>query len=125
MSEEAQNSGTGASLMDPDAIMALLYAVVLEALDFLPVIGSSASLILGIPLIAWMVWKSGKISSAQEAFGRRSDALAKRAVKRAGRRALGRGAVSYVIEGIPLVSTFTPLWIVSVVLTVLQKPSKE
>lgn len=113
----------GASFLDPDVMLAFLYALVLEALDFFPVVGSSVSFILGIPLIAWMVWKSKSASSARKALDRRSKQQMERAVARRGaRRALRRSILTYAVEGIPIVSIF-PFWIFSIIMTVRQSNS--
>ncbi|MDP3900981.1 MAG: hypothetical protein Q8Q38_01390 [bacterium] len=124
MPEETQK---GASILDPDVlIFALPFALLIDILDYVLEIGTVVSLIIGAPIILWMVWKAGNLSQAKSQVqqirsGERR--VAKRASKKLAMRALRRGVLVFIAELIPILNLF-PFWLLAVVST-LRDSGKE
>ncbi|MBI1971394.1 MAG: hypothetical protein HYS52_00905 [Candidatus Wildermuthbacteria bacterium] len=98
------------SFLDPDVWLVLPVAVVIDVLDVVLGIGVIVNLIVGAPLIAWMVWKTGRLQPAKERVQK----------LRASRKALRRGLLFFVGGSIPGVSIFF-LWTLAVINTVRGK----
>ena len=122
-----------ASFLDPDVLLfALPFAVIIDILDVVFAIGVIANLFMGLPLLFWMVWKTGQIQTAREQVQRvrrgpqermslqqtQQKRLAARRI--ATRRAWKRGLLYFLGGLIPIVSIFV-LWTWAVVSTVKGK----
>lgn len=127
-----QQGATQASFLDPDVLIVLFLAVVIDILDVVLAIGVVVNLILGGFILLWMVWKTGRIESAKEQidrvrrgpqeraeFRQRQQALLA-AKKKATRRVLRRGILFFLGGLIPILSIFV-LWTWAVIKTVRGK----
>lgn len=130
--QETQRQGASqASFLDPDVLIILPFAIIIDILDFL-VIGVVANLVLGGFILAWMVWKTGKIESAREQMRRIQQAPQERmnfaraqqerlATRRAATRRVWRRGILYCLGGlVPVLSIFM-LWTWAVIKTVRGK----
>jgi len=110
------------SFLDPDVLVfALPFAGLIDILDVLFSIGTVATLILGAPLILWMVWKTGSIQEVKEKRQGIAERRAQRIAKqKATRRALRRGILYFLGGLIPFVNIFV-LWTWAVISTVRGK----
>ena len=118
--------------MDPDVIIVLLLAVIIDILDVVLAIGVIVNLILGGVLILWMIWKTGKLESAREQIERvrqapkvrqdfrQSQQASIAARKKATGRALKRGVLFFLGGLVPILSIFM-LWTWAVINTVRGK----
>lgn len=131
VSEEKETTLQG-SFLDPDVMLVMAIAVSIDILDFTLAFGVIENIILGIPIMLWMVWKTGRAWAAVEQVQRIRQApqlrqkfiqeqqqrlLARRmATRRAWRRAL-----LYFLGGlVPILSIFV-LWTWAVISTVRGK----
>jgi len=114
-----ETKGTGVSVLDPDfLVFAFPFALLIDALDFAVSFGTIVSLIVGGPLIAWMVWRTGKSSiGSKEIRGRQATRQAARA---ASRRVLRRGILILIVELIPVLNLI-PFWTIAVLATLRKK----
>jgi VIT1/CCC1 family predicted Fe2+/Mn2+ transporter len=120
--QKAESPQGHGSFLDADVLLfALPFAVFIDILDIF-LVGVVVSLILGIPLLIWMVWKTGKLEDAkQQAQQVRKTQTQKQVAKKAAlRRALKRGIIYFIAGLIPIVSIFF-LWTLAVVNTVRGK----
>ncbi len=131
-SESSQADGVRGNFLLPDVPLVLMFAIAIDILDVVFSIGTIVSLILGLPILAWMVWKTGKIQSAQEQVQRvrrksqeraefqqrQQQRLAER--RAATRRAWRRGLLYFVGGLIPILNIFV-LWTWAVITTVRGK----
>ena len=120
------------SFLDPDVIIVLLLAVIIDILDVVLAIGVIVNLILGGVLILWMIWKTGKLESAREQIERvrqapkvrqdfrQSQQASIAARKKATGRALKRGVLFFLGGLVPILSIFM-LWTWAVINTVRGK----
>ncbi|GEM_PF-3011504 len=118
-----QQQGTSqGSFLDPDVIIVMLLAVIIDILDVVLAMGVIVNLILGGFLILWMVWKSGKLESAKEQIQniRQSQQARRAAAKKATGRALKRGILFFLGGLVPILSIFM-LWTWAVINTVRGK----
>jgi threonine/homoserine/homoserine lactone efflux protein len=118
-----QQQGTPqGSFLDPDVLIVLLIAVIIDILDVVLAIGVILNLILGGFLILWMVWKTGRLESAKDQIQniRQSQQARQAARKKATRRAFRRGALFFLGGLVPLLSVFM-LWTWAVINTVRGK----
>lgn len=127
-----QQGAVQASFLDPDVLIVLFLAVIIDVLDVVLAIGVIVNLILGAPLILWMVWKTGKLESGKEQIDRvrqgpqqranfqkrQQELLAAR--KKATSRAWKRGVLFFLGGLVPILSIFV-LWTWAVVNTVRGK----
>ncbi|MDP2735571.1 MAG: hypothetical protein Q8P12_05190 [bacterium] len=122
--EEAAPQGQSqASFLDPDVLLfALPFAIIIDILDVVLAIGVIANLIIGAPLIFWMVWKTGRIEAAKEQVQAVRENMAQRQAARkvATRRALRRGIFYFIGGLVPVLSIFV-LWTRAIVQTVRGK----
>ena len=133
--QEAANQQQGTpqgSFLDPDVIIVLLLAVIIDILDVVLAIGVIVNLILGGVLILWMIWKTGKLESAREQIERvrqapkvrqdfrQSQQASIAARKKATGRALKRGVLFFLGGLVPILSIFM-LWTWAVINTVRGK----
>lgn len=122
-----EETGKGGGILDPDVlIFALPFAILIDILDYVLEIGTIVSLIIGAPLILWMIWKAGNLSRAKSQVqqirsGQR--AAARKASKKLLMKALRRGLLVFVVELIPILNLI-PFWIIAVVNT-LRDSEKE
>lgn len=65
-SENPQADGVSGNFLLPDVLPVLSLAGLIDILDVVFSIGTLVSLILGAPLLLWMVWKTNQIQSARE-----------------------------------------------------------
>ena|SRR3989338_4046528 len=109
------------SFLDPDVLIALLLAIIIDILDVI-LVGVLLNLILGSVLVLWMVWKTGKLESAKEQMQniRQSPQARQAARKKATRRALKRGGRFFLVGLIPIASIFM-FWTLGVINTVRGK----
>ncbi len=130
--EEKEEEAPRGSFLDPDVILVLSLAVLIDILDVTVVLGWFLNLILGIPIILWMVWKTGRLWSAveqgrrvhqaprlrQEFTQKRQQELAMRRL--AARRAWRRALLFFLAGLVPILSIFV-LWTWAVISTVRGK----
>ncbi|MDO8474111.1 MAG: hypothetical protein Q7S62_00960 [bacterium] len=129
----SQQQGTPqGSFLDPDVIVVLFLAIIIDILDVVLAIGVIVNLILGGFLILWMVWKSGRIEAAREQIERvrqapkvrqdfrQSQQASIAARKKATGRALKRGLLFFLGGLIPILSIFV-VWTWAVISTVRGK----
>lgn len=103
------------SVLDPTFLaFALPFALIIDVLDFFFEFGIVVSLIVGAPLILWMVWKAGKSSVGTQEIKQRQ--ASRQAARAAARRALRRGILIFIAELIPLLNLI-PFWTVAILLT--------
>ena len=128
----SQASGTLGNFLLPDVMFMLLLAVFIDILDVVLALGVIVNLILGLPILAWMVWKTGEMQSAKDQIERvkrgpqergefrqrQQQQLAAR--KAATRRAWRRGILYFLGGLIRIVSIFV-LWTWAVISTVRGK----
>jgi len=120
---QAKEGHPQGSFLDPDVlIFALPLALLIDILDVVLAIGVIVNLIVGIPLMLWMVWKTGELVNAKEQTQniRQSQRQKQAARKVATRRAFRRGALYFIGGLIPIVSIFV-LWTLAVINTVRGK----
>ena len=123
--EQQQGTSRG-SFLDPDVFLVLLVAVIIDILDVVLSIGTIVTLILGAPLIFWMVWKTGRLEDAKQQIqtirtrGVERQAAKQAARKVATRRALRKGVLYFFGGLIPGVNIFV-LWTWAVISTVRGK----
>lgn len=120
--EISQQQGTPrGSFLDPDVLIILPLAILVDILDFL-VIGVFANLVLGWFFILWMIWKTGSLESAKGQIQntRQAQQARQAARKRATGRALRRGTRFFLTGLFPIVSAFT-FWTWAVINTVRGK----
>ncbi|MCH7828770.1 hypothetical protein IH982_02860 [Patescibacteria group bacterium] len=130
---EQQQAESRASFLDPDVLLfALPFAVIIDILDVVLAIGVIVNLFIGLPLLAWMVWKTGRIEAGKEQVERvrqgpqmrerfRQRQQARLSARRAAtRRALRRGLLYFLAGLIPIVSIFV-LWTWAVISTIRGK----
>lgn len=121
------------SFLDPDVlIFALPVAITIDILDVVLAMGVIANLIVGSPLILWMVWKTGKIEAGREQIQRVQQGPQERAefsqrqqerlaARRAATRRAWRRGILYFLGGlVPILSIFV-LWTWAVISTVRGK----
>lgn len=119
----SQQQGTPqGSFLDPDVIIVLFLAIVIDILDVVLAIGVIANLVLGGFLIFWMTWKTGQLESAKERVQniRQPQQATQAARKKATGRALRRGALFFAGGLVPILSVFM-LWTWAVINTVRGK----
>jgi uncharacterized protein involved in cysteine biosynthesis len=129
MPEETAKRG---SILDPDVlIFALPFALIIDILDFVLEIGTVVSLIVGLPIVLWMVWKAGNLNQARSQIqqirsGERRAAI--RTSKKLIMRALRRGILVFILELIPILNLI-PFWLIAVANTLRdsekESPQKE
>ncbi|MDP2637306.1 MAG: hypothetical protein Q8P03_01700 [bacterium] len=131
-SSPSQGKPAAASFLDPDVMLVMAVAVSIDILDITLAFGVIENIILGIPIMLWMVWKSGRMSAAAEQIQRIRQApqlrqkfiqeqqqrLAARRV--ATRRAWRRGILYFLGGLVPVLSIFV-LWTWAVISTVRGK----
>ena len=129
----SQQQGTPqGSFLDPDVLIVLFLAVVIDILDVVLALGGVVNLILGVPIILWMVWKTGRVEAGKEQVQRVRQAPQERAAfaqrqqqmlaakRTATRRAWRRGILYFLGGLVPIMSIFV-LWTWAVVNTVRGK----
>ena len=131
-SENQETSGGIGNFLLPDVIVVLAAAVIIDILDVVLSLGVIVNLILGAPILFWMVWKTGQIQSAQEQVQRVRRAPQERAefqqrqqqqlaARRAATRRVWRRGILYFLGGlVPILSIFV-LWTWAVISTVRGK----
>lgn len=124
--DSAQSKGGGTrpvSILDIDfLVFALPYALLIDALDFALSFGTIISLIVGGPLIAWMVWRAGKSSVGRKDIKQRQ--AARQAAKTAGKKMLKRGVLIFIVELIPIINLI-PFWTVAIIFMLKSVPSPQ
>ncbi|MFH1584826.1 MAG: hypothetical protein ABIB12_01730 [Patescibacteria group bacterium] len=128
--QETRDASSKTGVLSPDfLVFALPFALIIDVLDFVFDIGTVFSLLLGIPLVLWMVWREGRIKDAgaeiREIAQKRDEYVAhrkaaktgaKKVARQGGRRVLRRALFIYVAEAIPIVNLI-PFWLISTVRT--------
>ena len=133
--EQEQAGGDEAvrgNFLTPDVPVVLVFAVLIDILDVTLAVGPILSLIMGAPLLAWMVLKTNQLQSAKDQVQRvrrKSEERAefqqrqqqRLAERRAATRRIWRRGIFYFVGGlIPVVSIFV-LWTWAVISTVRGK----
>ena len=115
-SEERRGS---VSILDIDfLVLALPYALLIDVLDFALSFGTIVSLIVGGPLIAWMVYRAGRSSIGRKEIEQRQ--AARQTARAAAKRMLRRGVLIFILELIPIVNLI-PFWTIAIIF--MLKPS--
>lgn len=129
---EEEKSAPRGSFLDPDVIFFLGVAVVIDILDVTLALGVIANILLGLPILGWMVWKTGNMWAAKEQIDRvrkapqlrqqfRQEQYTRLAARRAATRRAWRRALLYFLGGlVPILSIFV-LWTWAVISTVRGK----
>ena len=117
------------SAISPDVILfAVPFALTIDILDWFFDIGTIVSIIAGLPLIMWMVWRGGRLEKAKEQVQKIRQRVASRSgrkaqaqiMKRAARRVFRRGILVYVAELIPILNLL-PFWLIAVFIVLREK----
>ncbi|OHA68208.1 MAG: hypothetical protein A3J57_01235 [Candidatus Wildermuthbacteria bacterium RIFCSPHIGHO2_02_FULL_49_12b] len=129
---EQETPTATASFLDPDVMLVMAVAVSIDILDFTLAFGVIENIILGIPIMLWMVWKRGRPWAAAEQVQRIRQAPELRqkfvqeqqqkliARRMATRRAWRRGILYFLGGLVPILSIFV-LWTWAVISTVRGK----
>jgi Ca2+/Na+ antiporter len=117
--QQAQPQG---SFLDLDVIIVLILAVVVDILDVTLAAGVIVSIILGIPFILWMIWKTNKLEDARDQIQKLKRSPQQKAAARKAftKKALRRGLLYFAGGIIPVVSIFF-LWTLAIINTVRGK----
>lgn len=131
--QEQEQGKTQGSFFDPDVLLfALPFAIIIDILDVVLAIGVIVNLIIGAPLLFWMVWKTGQVQAASEQVervgrgpqeragfqARQQQQLAAR--RKATSRAWRRGILYFLGGLVPILSIFV-LWTWAIISTVRGK----
>lgn len=95
----------------------VLFAIVIDALDFVFEIGIVANLFLAAPIIWYMTSHGVQAPGAADV---QAHQMQRQAAKRAARRALRRGLLIFVAELIPLLNLL-PFWLIAVLAMLRQQ----
>jgi len=117
-------------VFDPDFLVILFIAIVVDILDWVLGLGIIVGFVAGLPMVFWMIWKEGKVENAKEKWVRQTRVVSRRAGRaaRGPRRGL-RGRLTkrvskrvalYIAEAIPGIN-LVPLWVTAVLLMLRKK----
>src|SRR3990167_5810129 len=128
----AQGEGARGNFLLPDVLLVLSLAVIIDILDAVFSIGTIVNLVLGLPILTWMVWKTGQIQSAQEQIQRvrrgpqereefRQRQQQQLAARRTATRRAWRRGILYFLGGLIPIANIFVLWTWAVISTVRGK----
>lgn len=116
-----QQKPAQASFTDPDVLIVLFLAIVIDVLDVVLAIGVFVNLVLGVPFILWMIWKTGKLQSGKDQVQTiRQGPQQQEARRKAVRRVLRRGIFFFLGGLVPILSIFF-VWTYAIIKTVRGK----
>lgn len=108
------------SFLDPDFLLfAMPFALLIDIMDVVLQLGIFVNLILGAPLIMWMMARAGQTIDVQDF---RKNQAAKKASKAAVKSAFRKGLLVFILELIPIVSVFF-FWTITIFLTLRSNSS--
>lgn len=113
--EQENKKGPAVSPMDPDFLLfALPFAIFIDGLDFFFEIGTLVSFIAGVPLILWLMSRTGRETKTQDIKQDIQQRQQQRQMaKKATSRVLRRGILAFIAELIPILNLL-PFWIIFV-----------